>query len=187
MPGLVGLLLLMLPPATRAHPHVFIECGVEFCLCDSGLAGMRITWQVDQLNSAWIVKEFDHNGNGRFDPGEQKSVREQFVSGSSKANYYTRLTYGLHRLDTVTVEQFHASIRDGAFVVYSFYVPCNFTTRSIGNRPVYLTFEDPTIYMAFDVVRKRVSVRESDRIGGAVSFSSEDYSEVIVLTLTRKQ
>jgi ABC-type uncharacterized transport system substrate-binding protein len=186
--GFTALLCLasLLAPA-HAHPHMFIECGVEFAVDDSGLAGMEITWQMDQMNSAWIMDEFDTDRNGAFDAQEQKNIYTQIFAAASKDNYFIRITCGLRMVDSVTVERFAASIRDDAFVVYSFHVPCGFALRDMEGRDVSVMFEDPTIYVAFDVVKKRVHVRGTERVGGTVSFSTIDYSEVIVLNVTRKQ
>jgi ABC-type uncharacterized transport system substrate-binding protein len=55
----VGLALaLAAPPAARAHPHVFIDSGVDFLFDAQGrLSHLRITWLYDHLSTLFLLED----------------------------------------------------------------------------------------------------------------------------------
>jgi polyphosphate kinase len=56
-----------------AHPHVFIDAGVEFRFDDQGrLAALRIVWVYDDLTSLMILTDrgFDPDGDGQLTEDE---------------------------------------------------------------------------------------------------------------------
>jgi ABC-type uncharacterized transport system substrate-binding protein len=59
-PLLAGSLALALaaPPAVQAHPHVFIDSGVDFLFDDGGrLTHLRITWLYDHLSTLLLLED----------------------------------------------------------------------------------------------------------------------------------
>lgn len=68
-------LILGLSAATTlaAHPHVFIDTGLELILNDSGqLTHVRVSWEYDELYSLLITEDMslDSDGDGALTPAE---------------------------------------------------------------------------------------------------------------------
>jgi polyphosphate kinase len=71
--GLASVLAAGLAPAAAAHPHVFIDAGVELRLDDQGrLAALRIVWVYDEFTSMLILGDLglDPGRDDRLEPAE---------------------------------------------------------------------------------------------------------------------
>lgn len=56
--GLVGLAIASLPAGAPAHPHVFIDGGVDFVFDAAGrLSALRIVWIYDPLTSMFMLED----------------------------------------------------------------------------------------------------------------------------------
>ena len=171
---------------STAHPHMFIDVSLKFMLSDDGLAGVYVYWDIDEMNSAWIIEDFDKNRNGAFEQNEQKAIFAEAFSKAASDNYFMSMTWGLESMDSVDIEQFSASLKNKRTVVYSFYVPCNLRISAMKCRDIYLFFDDPSIYIAFDLKKNLVQASINDHIEGKVTFTKIDYSDAAVLHLARK-
>ncbi|MCL4189147.1 MAG: DUF1007 family protein [Rhodobacteraceae bacterium] len=61
----------------RAHPHVFIDAGVEFLFDDAGaLAAVRIVWAYDEFFSLLVIEDMglDPDFDGQLTAGEVASL-----------------------------------------------------------------------------------------------------------------
>ena len=176
----------MLCSIACAHPHMFIDVSMKFMLSDSGLAGIYVYWEMDEMNSAWLIDEYDKNKNRIFEKAEQNAIRSEAFGNAAGQNYFLSLTWGITSLHSVVAEQFSASIKNKSTVVYSFYIPCNIGLRRGMSTQIYLFFEDPTIYIAFTLKKGLIKVSSNDYTEGSISFQKIDYSDAAVLQLKRK-
>ncbi|WP_370645648.1 DUF1007 family protein [Ruegeria sp. Ofav3-42] len=79
MRWLVFLLTCCLPIPALAHPHVFIDTGLEFIVDDAGnLTHVRVTWAYDEFYSLLVLEDMnlDQDADGVLTEAEQ-----QFLSG----------------------------------------------------------------------------------------------------------
>ncbi|MDT8855316.1 DUF1007 family protein [Paracoccaceae bacterium Fryx2] len=75
--GLAGAVLAGLAGQVAAHPHVFIDTGLEVIFDAQGMAtALRITWAYDDLVSLMIVEDrgMDPDGDGTLTPAEQAAL-----------------------------------------------------------------------------------------------------------------
>lgn len=71
--------LTCLPLPAMAHPHVFIDTGLEFIVDPAGqLTHVRVTWAYDDFYSLLVLEDLrlDQDGDGELTEGE-----EQYLSG----------------------------------------------------------------------------------------------------------
>ncbi len=67
--------VLAAPPALRAHPHVFIDTGVDFLFDAEGrISDLRITWIYDPLSSLFMLEDLG------IDPAAQDLTPEARTS-----------------------------------------------------------------------------------------------------------
>lgn len=75
MRGVALLLLAFLAAApARAHPHVFVDGGVDFVFDAQGrLARIRVTWLYDAFSSLYVIESlgFDADGDGALTAKER--------------------------------------------------------------------------------------------------------------------
>ncbi len=79
MRWIVPLLACCLPLPALAHPHVFIDTGLEFIVDDAGnLTHVRVTWAYDEFYSLLVLEDMrlDQDGDGVLTASE-----EQFLGG----------------------------------------------------------------------------------------------------------
>jgi len=169
------------------HPHMFIDVSLKFMLNDSGLKGIYVFWDMDEMNSAWIIEEQDKNRNGTFEKNEQIRIYNEAFSNAAAQNHFMRVSWGLKMLETVQAQKFTASIGPGGKVIYAFYVPCKIHLREIADREILVLFDDPTIYIAFTLKKKLVQVSTNNHVKGAIAFKTIDYLDAAILTLEGKK
>lgn len=79
MRWLIPCLTCCLPVPALAHPHVFIDTGLEFIVDDTGqLTHVRVTWAYDEFYSLLVLEDLrlDQDGDGRL-----TDVEEQRLTG----------------------------------------------------------------------------------------------------------
>ena len=74
MRWMIPILTFCLSLPALAHPHVFIDTGLEFIVDDGGqLTHVRVTWAYDEFYSLLVLEDqkLDQDGDGRLTPSEQ--------------------------------------------------------------------------------------------------------------------
>ncbi len=77
MRGLLFSLLLMLPVPALAHPHIFVDAGVEAITDAEGrLTHIKVTWAYDALYSLLITEDYemDQDGDAVLTPDEEAAL-----------------------------------------------------------------------------------------------------------------
>jgi len=77
-------------PAALAHPHAWITLKTTIIVNDKGEAvAMREHWLFDKMYSAYAVRDFNPNKNGKFGPKDLQKLAEENVSNLKSFNYFT--------------------------------------------------------------------------------------------------
>ena len=82
------LLLLLFSVNLVAHPHIFIEYGLEVVVEKSKISGFYVTMQFDEMFSASIIEGADKDKSGSFSKSETAIVNDEFFSNLKNYNYY---------------------------------------------------------------------------------------------------
>lgn len=75
---LASLSLALAPVMAPAHPHVFIDTGVELLVDPEGrLTHVRVTWAYDELYSLLVLEDqrLDNDMDGVLSPGEEARLK----------------------------------------------------------------------------------------------------------------
>ncbi len=75
MRWLATYIAICLPISATAHPHVFIDTGLEFIVDETGhLTHVRVTWAYDELYSLFQLEDMnlDQDGDGILTTAEEK-------------------------------------------------------------------------------------------------------------------
>ena len=170
-----------------AHPHLFIDVMVKFMLTDSTLSGFNVFWDMDEMYSASLVDEFDLNRNNRFEKEEFNTMEREAFSFSAQSGFFTVFTWGKKLLKINKAENFVAVIQPDSKVRYCFFIPCDLPLAEIAGQDIVVFFNDPSMFIAFELKKELVQVSANKDWEGGIGFKKDDYIDLIVLSIKRKQ
>lgn len=167
-----------------SHPHMFINIAMKLMLSDTGLLCIHTYWEVDEMNSAIILDYYDNNKNGSFDKNELLQILKHTLTTISDV---TNISYDLESIETEEIKKFNAVVKNNKKVIYSFVIPCNIHIKELANKEVIILFQDPTMYIAFDLKKDLIQVSHNNNIEGLISYRTIDYNEAVVFQLVKKK
>lgn len=114
--------LVAVPAPALAHPHVWIDNVTTFVFAERRLGGVRLTWTFDGFFGAAIIRRFDENRNGKFEPAELAKLDAGAFANLKEYKYFTHILLDGKELPEIGIRDFAASVRNGQ-LVYEFTVP----------------------------------------------------------------
>jgi ABC-type uncharacterized transport system substrate-binding protein len=167
-------MLVLLTPARRvcAHAHIFIDYTVQAVFEEETLKGVRASWTFDRMFSAFIIKQFDKDKNGRLSKKESDQVFHQSFQNLKSKHYFTYVRVNGEKRPTPRIREFRARIVGNSDVVrYTFFLPLS-VHATPENTSVSVFFFDPVIYVSFTVTKKDVGVSvSSSRINASARIT----------------
>jgi ABC-type uncharacterized transport system substrate-binding protein len=157
----------------------------KFMITDTSLAGFWVYWDFDEMNSEMLIDEFDANKNRKFEPAETRKIESEAFSFALQNNLFIAFTWGTSFLKIRKAEKFTATISPGGKIRYSFYVPCDLAAQSLFNKKPTMFFEDPSMYIAFDLKKSMIQCSTADSVKCSVSFGKLEYVDTIILSLSK--
>ena len=118
-------LMALWPSLSLAHPHVFMECELEFVFDAKGLAGLKQSWIMDEMFTAAIMDMVDLDRDGRISPQEIAAVEKEAFSNLSdpEYHYFTAIKIDGAPFTPGQAKDFTARMKNGR-MVYEFFLPC---------------------------------------------------------------
>lgn len=156
---------LLLPSAALAHPHVFVEYGIDFVFDQEGLAGFRQIWTFDEMFSMTMLMEFG-NGDMELTPDEVGLFKKGAFDNLKGFNYFTTLLVNGQPQKVDTVTDFNARTQDGK-LIYEFFVPA----RVKGPARVEVAIYDESYYTDVYLLRDKVGIENP--AGLKVSYTAD--------------
>jgi ABC-type uncharacterized transport system substrate-binding protein len=148
----VGIALLVVgaaqwPFAATAHPHVFIDCGVDLLFSGDRIDGLRLTWTFDDLFSGFILQEFDRDRNGSLSPAEVREIEAKHLAEFRRVKFFTVVTLNGNDVTPGPARDFTATAAKG-LVTYQFTLPLSAPLAS--TTAIEVVVDDPTYYIAYE-------------------------------------
>jgi len=165
---------------------MFIDVMVKFMLTDSTLAGFYVYWDFDEMNSEMLINEFDEDKSKHFDSLEIQKIETDAFSFSLRSNLFILFTWEKNVLKIRKMERFNATIQPQSRVRYSFHVPCNIPLEQLLEKNIIMFFEDPSMYIDFNVKKDMIQCTSHDSIISSITFKRQEYIDRIILTLRRR-
>lgn len=104
------------PRHARAHPHVFVECGLALVFDDSGLASVRQTWVFDEFYSAMVLMDLGLALSGDLDEAARKRMRAYTFDTLRPYDYFTRIQVDGGNVAISDPRSFAARVDEGRLV-----------------------------------------------------------------------
>lgn len=155
-------------------------------LTDSTLDCVNVFWDLDEMTSAGLIEEFDTSRNNRFEKQEYTTLEKEAFSYAAESNFFTTVTWGKNLLQINKTRHFVAIILPDKKIRYSFSIPLNIRLPELEHEKLVLFFNDPSMFVAFDLNKKMIQSAENDRWTGTVTFEKEDYFDLMILRVQRK-
>lgn len=132
--------------AASAHPHTYIDAELGIDLDDEGIAGLRLRWTPLYAFGEDIVRRYDADGDGRFDPAETVAARDGAFEAIAAYHYFIRVNvdgkeYRPERVAGFSVESFRGRAS------FSFELPCRIGAGD--GREVEIFLRDESCYVSF--------------------------------------
>lgn len=151
LPSLLAALLALTPAGVAAHPHIFIEGGVDFLFDDSGrIDRLRVTWIYDPLNSLFMLEDLGIDADVELplqpdDRARLAAYQTDWIEGFDGDSY---LYHGDARIALSGPQEVEAELRDGQ-VVIAFVRAIETPLRPDDTTVVEIY--DPTYFTAYSV------------------------------------
>ena len=87
--ALFALILLLVPVAARAHPHVLIDSHLIFLFEAGKIVGLQMGWKFDPIYSGSLVQDFDTDKNGALSPAEMTAIEKEAFQDTRQYQYFT--------------------------------------------------------------------------------------------------
>lgn len=147
----VGVLLVAfgaayLPVTAMAHPHVFIDCGVDLLFSGDRIDGVRLTWTFDDLFSGFILQEFDRDRNRSLSPAEVHQIEAKHLAEFRRVKFFTVVTLNDKDVTPGPARDFTATAAKG-LVTYQFTLPLSAPLASTA--AIEVVVDDPAYYIAY--------------------------------------
>jgi len=145
------ILALVIAPQATAHPHVFIDTGLEVIFDDTGqLTHVRVTWQYDDLYSLLITEDMGLDGDydGVLTEVEQEALTGFDMQWIEGFNGDLEMLSGAEAIPLSGPSMVTAAFKDGRITtthMRKVLSPVSLTD------PVTIKPYDPTYYTAYDV------------------------------------
>lgn len=85
----LALLLLALPSAARAHPHVLIDSHLIFLFERGKVVALQMGWKFDPAYSSALVLDFDADKDGKLSPPEIAAIEAEAFQDTRQYQYFT--------------------------------------------------------------------------------------------------
>ena len=177
------LILFLGPKQGFGHAHIFIDYSINAVFDDTSLVGTQVSWIFDRMFSATIIKDFDKNKDGQFNPEEVKLVNGKSFRNLAKSNYFTVIKIGKKQVPVPEPRYFNAEIiKEKKVVKYSFFLPFHLrASKEI--QKVSVHFFDPVIYVAFTIMKQDLLLSNpSGNILAQVKLKREKYLNCPIIT-----
>ena len=138
--------LLVFPPATYSHPHVFVVNKIILIFDDQGFSGIRVNWSFDEFFSSMIAGDYDKNRNKKLEKPEIAMIKKEAFSYLANSDYFSFIKIDGKPFKVKWVTDFSAALSDGT-LTYEFFIPCHVKASSTF-KEITIAQYDPTYYSA---------------------------------------
>ncbi len=146
---LLAAMLLLVPAAAFAHPHIFVQARLEVVAGDDGnVKELQNVWRFDEVFSSSVLMDFDKNANLKLDPDELTAVGATVRDSLADYNYYVNMSLNGKAIKVNKPDVIHVDYKDGQLLMFFKVSPAEAMPMK-GNRLSFGIY-DPTLYTSID-------------------------------------
>lgn len=114
-------IILLFPSISKAHPHVFIDAGVEIIFKEEKISQIKQVWQFDELFSSNLISDFDADNNRFFSKEEILEIKNYAFENLKNYSFFNNIFYDSKKIDNISYSDFNAKIKNDC-VFYEFII-----------------------------------------------------------------
>lgn len=150
-----------------AHPHVWIDTGLELVIEGNMIKGFWAEWAFDEMMTAMVLSDAPVGPNGQFSPANVQKIRDGYFQNLSHFGYFSYAWQDKVPIPLTRVTGFDVRM-SGNKLFYRFYFPIERPIPAAGTQ-ITLSMYDETYYS--DLGFRRVQpVKVSGIAANRVSF-----------------
>ncbi len=138
-----------------SHPHVFISPYVKINITGGVIEQIEVDWVFDEMTGGSMIEFIDSNSDGEVSREESKKIREEVFPSLASYNYYAEIRADKGKPVKIKPGPLEIAVEDG-ILRYIFSAPLGIETGML-----FLSFDDPDFYTAFEFGAGNVSVYEA--------------------------
>lgn len=179
-------LLVFLPLGARAHPHVFVDGGVDFVMgAENELTALAVTWRYDAFETLYILAShgLDLNADGGLDPADRERLIRERRDFPADFDGSAHLTVDGHSIALAWPSDFDARIVDQRLEVTfsrALDAPLDITVGE-----VTLAFYESTYFFAFSLTEKPQFIGPASCRAEIEKFVADEDDTVLMATLAK--
>ena len=143
-----GALMLLVPAAAIAHPHVFADARLEIVAgADGNIQELHNVWRFDEVFSSQVMLDFDKNTNLVLDQPELEEIGKTVRASLEEFSYYTTLTHDGKTVAVAKPDIINVDWKDGQLLMFFAIKPA--TPMPLKGKLTFGVY-DPTLYASID-------------------------------------
>jgi ABC-type uncharacterized transport system substrate-binding protein len=150
-----------------AHPHVWVDMGVELVIEQNTIKGFWAEWSFDEMMTAMVIADVSPGQNNQFSSQSVQRIQRDYFQNLKNYNYFSYVWVDRKAIPINRVEQFQPSLINRR-LFYRFFVPINVPIAPSGSEVVISMYDDT--YWTDMGFRKNQPVRIRGISPGRVSF-----------------
>ncbi|WP_114965918.1 DUF1007 family protein [Alkalilacustris brevis] len=142
----------LVPGRGTAHPHVFVDAGVEVAFDEDGrLAALQVVWVYDEFYSMFAIDDygFDREYTGNLTEDERAELTQIYSNWDEGFAGDLYVYAGGRRLDLSGPVSLQADYRDGRIIVA--HTRALRERIAVGGDRVTIQVYDPTYYVSYSL------------------------------------
>jgi polyphosphate kinase len=162
-PTVLALCTALSAPAVQAHPHIFIDTGIEVIFDDEARAtAVRISWTYDDFYSLLMIedRELDADYDGKLTPEEEAALSGFDMNWDADYNGDLHVLAGDFQVPLSRPSDWTASYTDGRITSTHLRT---FTEPLAPGAPIVIQVYDPGYYTAYYIAGQPVLTGAGDR------------------------
>ena len=141
-------IMLALPLAAHAHPHVFADARLEVVAGpDGNIQELHNVWRFDEVFSSSVLMDFDKNTNLVLDRPELEEIGRTVLASLQEFGYYTTLSHDGRKIGVAKPDVINVDYKDGQILMFFAVKPA--TPMPLKGKLTFGVY-DPTLYASID-------------------------------------
>lgn len=140
-------------PAAQAHPHIFIEGGIELVFNQQGLAtGVRQSWLFDELFSTYALQGLPRDKAAQVPSAELEKITGEWMTALAEpeSHFFTKITFAGQPLTLGAPNQARTTWDPKTSqLVLSFDLPIEPPVK-LDAKGLEINVQDPSYFVAFE-------------------------------------
>ncbi|CAN5134909.1 DUF1007 family protein [soil metagenome] len=146
-------LLLALPAAAEAHPHVFVDARSDLVFDAAGaVTSVRHTWQFDEAFSEYAIQGLDTNNDDKLSDAELAPLAKVNVDSLAEYQFFTWLRTGGKKIAFQPPSEYWLEFHGGRLTLF-YTLPLKTPVPIKGKAT--LEIYDPEYFVAFNFLRDK--------------------------------